>query len=35
MGYKDCEKQKEYNKKYYSENKQKIEELIGIMPALW
>ncbi len=29
MGYKDSEKQKEYNKKYYSENKQKIEEMIG------
>ncbi len=29
MGYSDKEKQKEYNKKYYSENKEKIEASIG------
>ncbi len=29
MCYADKEKQKEYNKKYYSENKEKIEALIG------
>ncbi len=29
MGYKDCEKQKQYNKEYHEKNKQKLEEQLG------